>query len=70
MWQKSPARLFTCFPHHSVQQGFIWIQVTGRLIENNLVIGVFFDQEKAVFAFDDGGDRDVGLPNHELFPCG
>jgi hypothetical protein len=40
--------------------------VSGGLIELQAALGVFFHQQKTTVLFEDGGDSDVGHPDHAL----
>ena len=56
---------FPCLANDAFQQGFAIFQVSGRLVEADAVAGLFFHQQEFSVALNDGGDGDVGFPDHD-----
>ena len=52
------------FPYHRGDERFARFQMARRLIEHQAVVGFFLDQEKSPVALDDGGNGDIGFPDH------
>ena len=61
-------RLFQHFARHRGQQRFIGFKMSGRLVETHALRGFFLNQQEFSIALDDGGDSDVGFPDHFLEP--
>src|SRR5574340_909869 len=56
--------LFQHFARHGGQQRLISFQMSGRLVEAQSLRGFLLHQQKFTIAFNDGGDSDVGFPDH------
>ena len=59
------SRFLERLAHDRRGQRLAALQVSGRLIEPDSFVGLFLDQQKRAVALDDGGDGDMGLPNHD-----
>src|SRR5690606_4039105 len=63
-----PGRFFPDFPDYRLDQRFVILDMTGRLIEQGTPVNVFFDKQIAVVACYDGSHRQVRIPAHAWFP--
>ena len=57
-------RFFQCFAHCAGRQGFVRFPVSGGLIEQQALRGMFFHQQELAILFKDGGDGGVWFPDH------
>ena len=57
-------RFFQCFARCSLRQGFVWLQMTGGLIESRAMRGMFLNKEEITALLNNGGYSDVGFPDH------
>jgi len=48
---------------HSREERLTGVEVASRLVEPQALSGLFFDQEEAAVAFNNGGDGDAGCPD-------
>ena len=62
-WPERPGGFLQRLPRASRHQGFALVEVPGRLVDADAVVGFLFDQEVTAFPLDEGGHRDVGLPD-------
>ena len=58
-------RLLEHFARHRLEQGFVGLEVAGRLIEAHAVVRLLLDEQETAFAFDDRSNGHMGHPDHE-----
>lgn len=59
-----PAGFLEGFANRGLDEGFIRVEVAGRLVEHGATALEFLDHQEAAVVFDEGGDSNVGLPGH------
>jgi hypothetical protein len=55
---------FQRFTRHGSDQRLTLFKVASRLVEGKTGLGFFLNQQEFAIALNDGGDGDIGFPDH------